>query len=123
MVGYNIDNSINNNKYDKLFGITYTRVQNIFNIEKDFIMQYYSLGIIGIIIFILPYFIILGYCIIKILLNKFKKNNLYLLLSIIIIFMLFAISYYSGNLLNSLSFTIYFTIPFAIMLKNKNMEN
>lgn len=114
---------INNNKYDKLFGITYTRVQNIFNIEKDFIMQYYSLGIIGIIIFILPYFIILGYCIIKILLNKFKKNNLYLLLSIIIIFMLFAISYYSGNLLNSLSFTIYFTIPFAIMLKNKNMEN
>ena len=110
---------INSNKYDKFLGITYTRIQNIFNIEKDFIMQYYSIGIFGMLLFVFPYLIILGYCIIK----KFKTTNIYTFLSIMTIFMLFGISYYSGNLLNSLSFTIYFTIPFSIMLKSKNMEN
>ncbi len=34
---------INNNKMDKWFGITNTRLQNIFNIEKDFVVQYYAL--------------------------------------------------------------------------------
>lgn len=113
---------INNNKYDKFFGITYTRVQNIFNIEKDFIMQYYSIGIIGIILFIGPYFVFLIYGFKNIILNKIQIKNIYLLLSIITIFMLFSISYYSGNLLNSLSFTIYFTIPFSIIFKIKEME-
>jgi hypothetical protein len=34
---------INNSKMDALFGITNTRLQNIFNIEQDFIVQYYAL--------------------------------------------------------------------------------
>lgn len=34
---------INNNTMDKWFGITNTRLQNIFNIEKDFVVQYYAL--------------------------------------------------------------------------------
>lgn len=34
---------VNNNSMDKWFGITNTRVQNIFNIEKDFVVQYYAL--------------------------------------------------------------------------------
>lgn len=34
---------INNNNMDKWLGITNTRLQNIFNIEKDFIVQYYAL--------------------------------------------------------------------------------
>ena len=112
---------INNNKYDKLFGITYTRIQNIFNIEKDFIMQYYSLGILGLILFIFPYFLILGYCIIKFVLKKF--SNIYLFLSIVTIFMIFAIAYYSGNLLNSLSFTIYFALLYFILLKSNELED
>ena len=110
---------INNNKFDKFLGITYTRTQNIFNIEKDFIMQYYSLGIIGLILFISPYFVILCYCFIKHLLNKFKNLQEYTILMAVTICMIFAISYYSGNLLNSLSFTIYFALPFVVILKNK----
>jgi len=35
--------SINNNKYDMFLGITNTRLQNIFNIEKDFVVQYYAI--------------------------------------------------------------------------------
>ena len=34
---------INNNSLDKWLGITNTRLQNIFNIEKDFVVQYYAL--------------------------------------------------------------------------------
>lgn len=107
---------INNNKFDYLFGITYTRVQNIFNIEKDFIMQYYSLGIIGLVIVFLPYFILLFYYGFNCCKNKFKQINLINILSFITICMIFCVSYYSGNLLNSLSFTIYFTILYNLLL-------
>ena len=34
---------LSNNPMDKWFGITNTRLQNIFNIEKDFVVQYYAL--------------------------------------------------------------------------------
>lgn len=107
---------INNNKFDWLLGITYTRVQNIFNIEKDFIMQYYSLGIIGLVIVFLPYFILLFYYGFNCCKNKFKQINLINILSFITICMIFCVSYYSGNLLNSLSFTIYFTILYNLLL-------
>ena len=108
--------SINNNKWDKFLGITYTRVQNIFNIEKDFVMQYYSLGIVGLIIIFIPYFTILICYVIKKIIDKFKKVNLLNMLSFVTICMVFCISYYSGNLLNSLSFTIYFTLLYKLLL-------
>ena len=110
---------INNNKLDILFGISNTRVQNIFNIERDFVVQYYALGIIGLILILIPYFILLFNYLIKIIKNKFKYLNIINILSFITIIMIFTISYYSGNMLNSLSFTIYFSTIYAIMLKNK----
>ena len=113
---------INNNKLDKWLGITYVRVQNIFNIEKDFIMQYYSIGIIGLILFVLPYFLIIGYAMFKYISNHFKNINRYSLLAFITAFMLFAISYYSGNLLNALGFTIYFAVIFALILNTNELE-
>lgn len=101
---------INNNKYDKIFGITHIRVQNIFNIEQDFIEQYYALGILGCIIIFLPYFVLISIYVYQIIKSKFKLCSIDNLLSIITIFMIFGIAYNSGNLLNSLSFTIYFAI-------------
>lgn len=112
---------INNNKFDCLFGITYTRVQNIFNIEKDFVMQYYSLGIIGTFIIFAPYLMILLYCIKRILVMKFKQINILFALSLITICMMFFIAYYSGNLLNSLNFSIYFSLIYIINLTYAKM--
>lgn len=106
---------INNNKMDKLFGITNTRLQNIFNIERDFVVQYYALGIIGTILVFLPYFMLLGYFVYTTIKNKFKNLNTINLLAGITIVFLFCISYFSGNLLNSLSFTIYFTLCFYLL--------
>lgn len=106
---------INNNTMDKWFGITNTRLQNIFNIERDFVVQYYALGIIGAILIFLPYFILLGYFLYTTIKNKFKNLNIINLLAGITIVFLFSISYFSGNLLNSLSFTIYFALCFYLL--------
>ena len=110
---------INNNPMDKLFGITNTRLQNIFNIEKDFVVQYYALGIIGLILIFAPYFIILGWFIYKTIKSKLKNLTFTNLLSFVTIVFIFGIAYMSGNLLNSLSFTIYFAFLYAIILNQK----
>lgn len=108
---------INHNPMDKWFGITNTRLQNIFNIEKDFVVQYYALGIIGIILVFAPYFIIIGVFAYDTIKKKFKNLTVQNLLAGITIVFLFGISYMSGNLLNSLSFIIYFALPFVILQK------
>lgn len=106
---------INNNKFDCLLGITYTRVQNIFNIEKDFVMQYYSLGIVGLILVFTPYFIALFLWIIKLFTVRFKKMSILSTLSFATICMMLFIAYYSGNLLNSLGFSLYFAVIFLFL--------
>lgn len=107
---------INNNKFDKYLGITNTRIQNIFNIERDFVVQYYALGIIGLVLVFLPYLSLLICYLYKTIKNKLKSLTVENSLAFISILMAFGISYFSGNLLNSLSFTIYFTLLFNILL-------
>ena len=52
---------INSNDYDKLFGISNTRIQNIVNLEQDFILHYFAFGITGMLILLIQYFIIIPY--------------------------------------------------------------
>lgn len=103
---------LNNNRYDDYFGIGYTRIINVVNIEKDYIMQYYSIGIIGLIIFMATYFIIYIYSGLKMLINlevKMTYKNMMLFLGCGI----FLVSaYFSGNVLNAIS-TI---IPISFIL-------
>ena len=73
-------------------------------------------GIIGTILVFAPYAVFLGIYIYKVFKNKFKCLNIINLLAFITIIFIFGISYMSGNLLNSLSFTIYFTLLFALLL-------
>ena len=101
---------LNNSKMDKWFGITNTRLQNIFNIERDFVVQYYALGIIGTLLVFAPYFVLLGK-------NKFKNLNILNLSAFITILFLFCTAYITGNLLNSLSFTLYFSFCFYLLTK------
>lgn len=101
-----------NQPYDALLGIGYDRIQNIQNIEQDYIMQYYSVGILGLIVLVGVYVFTYIYLIIKILFNlekKFNYRNLMLLLSLGFVF---CIAYFTGNLFNALSFII----PCSFML-------
>jgi len=106
---------INNNPMDNLLGITNTRLQNIFNIEKDFIVQYYALGIIGLLLIFIPYFALIIIFMANTLKQKLKNLTMINLLAFTTIIFLLGISYMSGNLLNSLSFTIYFVICFYLL--------
>lgn len=114
---------INNNKFDMFLGITNSRLQNIFNIERDFIVQYYALGIIGLILVFLPYFILLSAYLYKVIKSKLKCLTIENSLAFISIVLVFAISYFSGNLLNSLSFTIYFTLLYYFLIKMDFSDN
>lgn len=66
--------SINNNKYDKIFGIGYSRFKNsIIYLEEDFFMQSYSMGIIGMFLLLGVYLFTLITAFVYIIKN-FKKN-------------------------------------------------
>lgn len=100
----------NNNKLDKVFGISYTRETNIFNLERDFTSQVYSLGWLGMLLFIEPYIVILLYAAIKWLMNKQKRTYLISSMLLSIAFMLFA-AFLSGNVMDFL--TASFILAFA----------
>ena len=109
---------INDNDFDPYLGITYVRIQNIFNIERDYVMQYYSVGIIGTILLLGTYFVVILFSSIKILKdfkNKLQLSNI-LLLSSILLVMLSA--YFSGNILNGLGCIIPLSFICGVLINN-----
>ena len=92
----------NNNKLDKVFGISYTRETNIFNLERDFTSQVYSLGWVGMLLFIGPYVMIMLYALIKWLINKQLRTYLISSMLLSIAFMLLA-AFLSGNVMDFLT--------------------
>ena len=103
---------LNNNKFDKLFGIGYYKIINVCNIERDYVMQYYSVGILGMLLFISFYFIIFIKMIFKIFVNLDNKFNYLNIMLLCGIFINLIVAYLTGNILNALSSTI----PLSIML-------
>lgn len=108
---------INNNPTDKLLGITFARTQNIFNLERDFLSQYYSMGVLGVIVFLGPYVILPIVCFI-IMIKKFKEkfNVLNTSLCFSILFTL-GVSYYSGNVIDGLTVTIILAFSLGYLVK------
>lgn len=87
---------INKNNLDNYFGISNSRIQNIVNIERDWILHYYAYGIIGSIILLIVYPILLF-----ITLKKIIKEKRIIDTFIFFVICLFILcSYLSGNILN-----------------------
>ncbi len=99
---------INNSKLDFLVGISNVRIQNVVNIERDFLLHYYAFGILGSIILLSFYIIILFYYSYQFI--KERSFEVFLTLSCIVLFMFSA--YLTGNIINSL----FPTITFAFIL-------
>ena len=97
---------INNNPMDKYLGLTFSRTQNIYNLERDFVSQYYSLGIIGVILFLGPYIGIVFYSICFILLKLKTRMSIDKIILCFATLFALGVSYYSGNVLDSLTVTI-----------------
>jgi hypothetical protein len=98
--------TINANPADDYLGITFTRMSNIFDLERDFLSHYYTLGLFGLCLFLFPYLIIFFLAVFMMLYyykEKFTFRNVMLMLGVAIT--LFA-AYYSGNCMDGLVVTL-----------------
>ena len=105
------------NKLNKLFGISFSRENNIAPLERDFLAQYYSMGLLGTILLTVIYIFVLGYGIFYWLVNKNSKT---LLISSLLLsggFILFA-AFYAGNVLEYLSATLVMAFILGFLLQN-----
>lgn len=93
---------INDNKKDIWLGITNDRIQNIFNIERDYVLQYYAFGIIGCILFLGIYLILWILSIVKLI----KKFNYFKTSIVASITLLLLIAYLTGNIFNQIAIFI-----------------
>lgn len=107
-----------NQPLEPWFGMSFSRMRNIeIYIEHDIIVHYYTIGIFGIMLFILPYFIILIWrgigclCHYK---EQFNFLNISLLASVALAL---AISVFSGHLLDELIVTIFLGFVCGLLLK------
>lgn len=89
----------NHNALDPYLGIAYMRQAHIFTLERDFTSQYYSLGIIGVLLFLGPYLLVLLSCLWRYLKQKQQRTffNTSLLLAVLY---LLAAAVSSGNVLD-----------------------
>ena len=96
---------LNNNKYDKYFGMGYSRFRNAkVYIENDFFVHFYTVGIFGILLFFLPYIIIPIYTVIYML----KYHNIRFKTTIICmsIYVCLGVSLFSGHVMDELIVTL-----------------
>ena len=92
---------VNSSKMDDFFGITYSRTSKIFNLERDFLYQYFSLGIVGVILLLGPIVLLLILSMIKII----RKRELLNIENASLCFgigLLLCVAAYSGNMLDNL---------------------
>lgn len=111
--------SLNNNSFkNMLFGYSFSKFRNggVY-IEHDFQVQYVTMGIIGCILLIGPYFYFLIYCLYKIFKDKTKLNylNITLIMSILIVLMT---AFITGHILDELIVTIFIAFILGFLVKN-----
>lgn len=96
---------LNDNKNDKFLGMGYSRFRNAeLYIEQDFIVHFYTLGIMGIILFLSPYLVISTFSIIYMFIKKtLRMKTTILCMSV---YLTLAISIFSGHVLDELIVTI-----------------
>lgn len=92
----------NNNRADALWGISYMRENHIFNLERDFASQIYSLGWFGMILFLGPYVAIWLWGLDHWLRRKACRTYAISSLLAAILFLLLA-AYASGNVMDFLT--------------------
>lgn len=102
---------INNNPMDDYLGIGFTRTENVFKLEQDFLYQCYSMGIIGAGLLMGPYIALLLYSMIDMLRHFKKKANIFNCALVLGLGLTYFVAFYSGNTMESLGVTI--TIGFV----------
>ncbi len=109
---------INNDKLDIIFGISNVRIQNIVNIERDFVLHYYAFGIIGSIILLLVYILVFVYSIYKFF--KYQTYYLFIMATVVVLFLFSA--FLTGNIINSINTIIPFVFIVIGVFRGKGLE-
>lgn len=106
---------VNGDKLDNYFGISNSRIQNIVNIERDWLLHYYAYGIVGSIILLIIYPILLFIVLKKI----FKQKRISDVFIFFVLCLFILCSYLSGNILNY----IVTIIPLMYIFNGINIDN
>lgn len=118
LITYDINSNFKN-VISPLFGLSYSRFRSAqIYMEKDFFVHYYTIGIIGIILLLCPYFIILIYKLIHMLFIDRKNFNFYNVMLLASLFLPIAVSFLSGHVVDELIVSLYIGFIAAIILKN-----
>ncbi|MDN6029017.1 MAG: O-antigen ligase family protein [Lactobacillus sp.] len=99
-------------------GISYTRVSNIFNLERDYVSQVYSLGLIGMLLFVGPSLLLPAYA----LLQWWRRKSAHLMALILASGFMVMAAFYSGNVLDFLTASLILAFIEGIMLKLANAK-
>lgn len=113
---------INNNPYDYILGISFTRMRNAkIYMENDIYVHIYSIGIIGIILFILPYALIALYAFYHMFKNKENFNYLNMTY-LLCIGLVFVAGILSGNVFDEWIVTLFLGFICGLLLRNTIMD-
>lgn len=111
----------NHNSVCDWLGISYMRESHIFPLERDFMSQYYSLGIIGAILFLGIYVLALLYAVFNWIKNKADRSFKQTMLIISMTFIIVA-AFYSGNVMDFLFATIIMAFILGYLLQIINVH-
>ena len=88
------------------FGLGYSRfISAQLYLEKDFVVHYYTLGILGIILFLCPYIIVAFYAVLVMFRNK--KYSLFYTTLLCSLILPLGVSYFSGHIVDELIISLY----------------
>ena len=87
---------INSDNLDNYFGISNSRIQNIVNIERDWLLHYYAYGIVGSIVLLIIYPILL-FIILKKIFKQKRIRDIFIFFTLCLFILC---SYLSGNIIN-----------------------
>lgn len=103
----------NNNDKDKYFGIGYTL--NFMDLERDYVYQYYLFGIFGLLLFIVPYILVIVCNAFKALFNLKANLKFRTLLVFMSPFMGLILAYLSGHVFGWVSPMMFLVMSIAML--------
>ena len=107
---------VNDNGFDNFFGISNSRIQNVMNVESDFLLHYYSFGLVGSLILLIFYIFLLVYSFI----NFVKKQDYFCFISLTIVSLFVFSAFLTGNVINSLFTNVAFTYIISLIFLDNN---
>lgn len=94
--------AVNDNPLESFFGMGYSRMNHLYPLEQDFVAHFYTIGIIGILLFFGQYFLVFGIGLAILFKGKIFKLQAYEAITLMSLVYLVAVAINSGNVIDSL---------------------